>query len=168
MTKGNQNPALAIIVGVIIISLTSCDPSKKWAKEEETQIQSYITGHPLLNYTLKPSGLYYLDDIAGTGIHANTHDTAYVLYAGYYINGTKYMTNIKTTPPHDTLIFPVNEGLKLMGFDEAITYMNAGGRSMVIMPSYLAYGESGYGLAAYTPLLFTITLCRVVPGPGTK
>jgi FKBP-type peptidyl-prolyl cis-trans isomerase len=117
-----------------------------------------------VNYIRKESGLYYADVIAGTGNHANQHDTAYVLFVGYYLSGTKFSTNINSSAPHDTLIFPINEGKMIAGFDEAITYMNAGGKSMIIVPSYLGYGEAGYYMTAYTPLLYTILLCRVVHG----
>jgi|WetSurMetagenome_2_1015567.scaffolds.fasta_scaffold152796_2 FKBP-type peptidyl-prolyl cis-trans isomerase FkpA len=164
MTKGKFASLLAVIAGVLIISLPSCDPSKKWEKEEAQSIQTYLLSHSTINYTKKPSGLYYVDDIVGTGRYANTHDTAYILCTGYYLSGTKFYTNIKSAAPHDTLIFAIGEGKMIAGFDEAVTYMNAGGRSMIIVPSYLGYGESGYYMAAYTPLLFTITLCRVAPG----
>lgn len=166
MAKGKFLSVLLILAGVAIISLPSCDPSRKWEKEEEQDIQNYVASHTSVNYTKKPSGLYYADDLVGTGRHANPHDTAYVLCSGFYISGTKFYTNIKSSAPHDTLIFPISEGKMITGFDEAITYMQAGGRSMIIVPSYLGYGESGYYMAAYTPLLFTITLCRVAPGPA--
>ena len=63
------------------------------------------------------------------------------------------------------------EGYVIKGFDEGITYMKVGGRSLLLIPSKLAYGTSGYytydasgnysGIPGYTPLLFDITLARV-------
>ena len=60
------------------------------------------------------------------------------------------------------------EGALIYGFDEGITFMKAGGKATLLVPSNLAYGASGngYGIPGYTPLLFDVELVRVKPGPG--
>jgi FKBP-type peptidyl-prolyl cis-trans isomerase FkpA len=162
MIKRHFKLFLAIIVAIVIISLQSCNSTRKWEKQEETDIQNYVLSHSTVNYIRKESGLYYTNVIVGTGSPAIQHDTAYVLYSSYFLSGTPYNSNIKSAAPHDTLKFPIAEGKTIQGFDEAITYMNAGGKSMIIVPSYLGFGESGYYMTPYTPLLYTIILCRVV------
>lgn len=66
----------------------------------------------------------------------------------------------------DTLFFPVNEETLISGFDEGITYMNEGGKAMFLIPSFLGYGNSGYYMPSYTPILFDVELVKLKPGPG--
>lgn len=149
--------ALALVV--LLISATSCDPSKKYEEDERNAITSYLLDNSTLNYELKTSGLYFLEVKAGEGAQAETHDTAYVIYKGMFLSGTAFDTNVGK----DTLIFPVNEGWMIPGFDESITYMRAGGKAQVVIPSKLAYGPTGYYMiGGYTPLLYDIELARLV------
>jgi FKBP-type peptidyl-prolyl cis-trans isomerase FkpA len=155
---------LPAVLGIILVLVVSCDRTEKYEKEEAAQIQNYLDSHPDLDFELKESGLYYLDVLIGSGALAVTHDTAYVLYTGKYLNGTVFGTNIGTT--NDTLIFPVNEENLLPGFEEGITYMHEGGKATFLIPSYLGYGNSGYIMSAYTPILFDVELVKLIPGPG--
>jgi FKBP-type peptidyl-prolyl cis-trans isomerase len=158
MAKGIRRIGLLIMAGIVIISVSSCNLTKKYEKEEREKISMYLNSHPTLDYDLKASGLYYLDDTLGTGAHVATGDSVYVMYTGYYLSGSKFGTNYGTK---DTLEFKAGQGDMIAGFDEAITYMKAGGKSKAVVPSYLAYGTSGYYMAAYTPLLFDIWLVRL-------
>jgi FKBP-type peptidyl-prolyl cis-trans isomerase len=158
MTKGNNRIGLSVIAGIIIISISSCNMTKKYEKEERDEIQNYITSHSNLDYEKKASGLYYLVDSLGTGPQVAKGDSVFVMYTGYYLDGTKFGTNYGTT---DTLKFIAGIGQLIPGFDEAITYMKEGSKSKIVVPSYLAYGTSGYYMAAYTPLLFDIYLARL-------
>jgi len=161
IVKKLKFPALFVLIMMVAVS---CDLSKKYEKEEKQQIQQYLDNHPDLTFVLKPSGLYYLDVVVGTGPLAVTHDTAYVLYTGKYLDGTVFGTNIGV----DTLIYPVNEGNLLPGFEEGVTYMHEGGKATLLIPSYLGYGNSGYNFPAYTPSLFDIELVKLIPGPGAR
>lgn len=127
---------------------------------ERLQIQNFLSDNDTLDFQLTASGLYYLDYIPGTGLQAETHDTAYIFYAMHYINRTILESNFDTD---DTLIKPVNEGKLIPGFDEALTYMKEGGTSLIIVPSKLAYGEQGnYFIPPYTPFIFQVNLVKLV------
>ncbi|MGA1978105.1 MAG: FKBP-type peptidyl-prolyl cis-trans isomerase [Bacteroidales bacterium] len=152
---------VAIVAGVVALSVSSCDLNSKMEQQEQTEIQDYLTAHPNLNYTKEPSGLYYLVDVRGTGDSALKKDTARVIYTGYYIDGTEFSTNVGST---DTLVFAIGGGQMIAGFDEAVSYMRTGGKSDILCPSSLAYGETGYLMPAYTPLLFDIYLVRLTTG----
>jgi FKBP-type peptidyl-prolyl cis-trans isomerase FkpA len=152
----------AVVISLILLS--SCNPTEKYEKEEAAKIQAYLDDNPDLVFQLKESGLYYLEVLTGPGPLAVEHDTAYVMYTGKYLNGTVFGTN--TGPDDDTLIFPVYEGWLIPGFDEGITYMREGGKATFLMSSDLGYGNSGYYMAAYTPLLFDVELVKLTPGPG--
>lgn len=159
MSKKIFNLIFAAATVILIISATSCDPTKKYKEDEQNAITSYLFDNPTLNYVLKPSGLYYLEVLEGTGSLAVKSDTAYVIYTGMFLDGTKFDTNVGK----DTLVFPVDEGWMIPGFDEAITYMKRGGKAQVVIPSSLGYGPSGYYIiGGYTPLLYEIELAKLV------
>jgi FKBP-type peptidyl-prolyl cis-trans isomerase len=156
---------LFILTGVLIVSLVSCDPAKKYEKAEKESISNYLNTHSTDTFALESSGLYFRDVVVGTGIQPQTHDTAYVLYTGKFLNGNTFDSNVGVSGKQ--LIFPVGEGLMIAGFDEGITYMRAGGKAEFLVPSSLAYGTQGYyTIAGYTPLLYEVELVKVVPGPG--
>jgi hypothetical protein len=128
---------------------------------EQQRIQNYISNHPDISFLLKPSGLYYCDSVVGTGLRATTHDEAYVKYTGKFLDETVFDTNVGKV---DTLFFPVNEGWLIPGLDEGITYMNAGGKAILLLPSNLAYGIAGYYpvIPGNTSVIYEVYLVRLV------
>jgi len=150
-----------ILFTLIIFTVTSCLSTKSFEKQEESLIQDYLKDNPDLNFELKPSGLYYLETVAGTGPAIETYDTAYIFYTAKYLSNERiFSTNIGTT---DTLISPIG-GYLLEGFEEGVSYMSEGGESLLIVPSYLGYGQSGYYFPAYTPILYEVSLVKIVRG----
>lgn len=147
---------------IILISFVSCNLSKKdedLEATEELSIQKFLSDHDTIAFEKKASGLYYYTYLAGTGPQAEAHDTAYVFYSMHYLSGQLFDTNIGTT---DTIIFPINEGKLILGFEEGISYMREGGLSILVVPSKLAYGATGtYYISPYTPFLFQVELIKL-------
>jgi len=163
MKKTIKSITSLIILGILIIIIVSCDVSRKYNKEERAQIDNYLNSNPTLDFELKTSGLYYLEITTGTGDLPRKSDTAYVKYTGKFLDGTTFDSNIERD---DTLVRPVAEGWLIPGMDEGITYMRVGGKSLLLIPSSLAYGPSGwYPIPGYTPLLIELELVRLKPGP---
>jgi FKBP-type peptidyl-prolyl cis-trans isomerase len=150
-----KKAGLAFLAGVMIFAFISCNWTNEYENVEREKIQAYLSSHPNDTFELKPSGLYYMDIVIGTGKLAETHDTSYVLYKVYYLDGTLLQSNYGK----DTLVYPVNEGYYIAGFEEALSYMRGGGKSKALLPSNLAYGN-------YTPLLYEIYLVKLAAGPG--
>lgn len=152
---------LTVLVSLFL--LPSCDLSSGIddpAEKERLLIHNFLSQNDTIDFELKPSGLYYYEHTTGTGLQAETHDTAYVFYVMNTLNGAMFETNYETT---DTLIKPVNEGKLIAGFDEALTCMKVGGTSLILVPSKLAYGETGnYYVPPYTTFVFQINLVRLV------
>jgi FKBP-type peptidyl-prolyl cis-trans isomerase len=163
MTKYNSLRHLFIFSGLMtLISLGSCDPTVKTddlEAKEKLDISNFILNNDTIDFVRKSSGLYYYDLVAGTGAKAETHDTAYIFYAMQYLTTQIFETNIGTT---DTLKVLVNEGKLLSGFEEGLSYMNEGGKSLLVVPSNLAFGSQGsYYVSPYTPFLFQIYLVKL-------
>jgi len=152
-----------VISTMAVLFLISCDPGKKYEKQEEEDIDAYLSNNSDLAFELKPSGLYYYDVQEGTGIMPAKSDTVYLFYTGKFLDGSVFDSNVADK---DTLILPIGEGWLISGFDEGIQYMKAGGKAMLLIPSDLAYGSVGRGpIGGYTPLLFDVELLKVVQSP---
>jgi FKBP-type peptidyl-prolyl cis-trans isomerase FkpA len=168
MKMERKTISLATIAVLILATFSSCMPSvDDLEMQESAKIQQYLNDNPTLHFEHKESGLYYLEVKTGTGLPATTHDTGYVFCTFKTLGGNELDSNVGTT---DTLIFPINEDVLIEGFDEGVTYMKAGGNSILLVPSKLGYGPTGdyYFVAGYTPLIIDVTLVRVKPGSGKK
>jgi FKBP-type peptidyl-prolyl cis-trans isomerase len=153
----------SILLFLSVAILVSCDPAKKYEKQEKDAINKYLSSNPDIAFDLKPSGLYYFDVVVGDGRQPVMHDTVSVIYTGKFLDGTVFDSNVGSTK----LVFPAGEGLTIAGFDEGITYMKQGGKATFLVPSSLAYGAMGYyTIAGYTPLLYDVELVKVTPGPS--
>jgi FKBP-type peptidyl-prolyl cis-trans isomerase len=166
MIRKNNRMFFSFLAVVLIISSVSCDKENKKEKEEAELIQEYLNANNTLDFVKKPSGLYYLETLAGTGLIPAAHDTAYIIYTGKFLDGSAFSSNVGTT---DTLIVPFYEdGFLISGFQEGITYMVEGGKSQFLFSSDLGYGANGSYpyISGYTPLLFEVEIIKVVSGPG--
>lgn len=147
---------------LMMFFIVSCDLSKQYDNPEETEqinIQKFLSANDTVNFEKKTSGLYYYEILPGTGPQVETHDTAYVFFGMFYLSGILFDTNVGTK---DTMIFVVNEGKYIPGFEEGISYMKEKGKSLFLVPSSLAYGATGtYYISPYTPFLFQVELVKL-------
>jgi FKBP-type peptidyl-prolyl cis-trans isomerase len=158
MIKKNIQTALLILISGLLISLSSCDPGRKFEREEKAKIQDYLSSNSNLNFVLKPSGLYYLDIVVGTGPAPVKYDSAFIKYSGKFLDGVEFDSNVPATKPFGYVI-----GQNIVGFDEGVLLMKEGGKAKLLIPSALAYGSYGSYpyISGYTPLLFDVELVRV-------
>jgi FKBP-type peptidyl-prolyl cis-trans isomerase len=157
MTRTNGRILILGIFSLVLVLLVACDLSKKFEKEEKKQIQNFITNNTNLDYQLKPSGLYYVETLAGTGPMPVVNDSVYVHFTGSFLTGYSFASTLEDITP---FAFKVGEG-PILGLDEGVQYMKVGGKALLLIPSKLAYGAQGnyyLGIGAFTPLLFTVEL----------
>jgi FKBP-type peptidyl-prolyl cis-trans isomerase len=160
MSRKNFRVVILSVSVALMLSVVSCDPNAKMEKQEKEGIQTYLSQNSNLNFVKQRSGLYYYEVVAGTGISPVMGDSAYVKYTGMFLNGYVFDSNVA----NGTLLsFLVGE--LVTGFNEGLTLMKAGGKSTLLIPSKLAYGQTGRYpyISGYTPLLFDIQLVKVVP-----
>ena len=149
-----ENFRLAVIAGVVLILAVSCDPARKYEKEEEEKIQAYLNNNPELDYIEKASGLFYCDTIVGTGDQVLAGDSVYFDYILAYLDGWEIADTCYASK--------VGVGLLIPGVDEALLYMKNGGWSKIVVPSYLGYGNTGIYFPAWTPLLYDLNITKLV------
>ncbi len=111
----------------------------------------------------KPSGLYYIEEVKGTGDTINVGDQVQVYYATWLIDSTLidetngYMLGHRFEP----YTVNVGSGTSITGLEEALTYMQKGTVANLVINSELAYGQNGN--TSSTPFVpgFTTLLMQV-------
>lgn len=158
-----------------IISSAELTGLEKEVQEKQQREEEALTEYVLENYERaekKESGLFFLEIKEGHGKKAEYGKRIFVNYAVTDTSGKLYDTNIgevaekhgvkrpdKLYKPFD---FVLGDDALIAGWSEGLSYMKEGGRSTLIVPSKLAYGEVGFGkIPPYTPLVFDITLIKV-------
>ena len=95
-------------------------------------------------------------------------DVVNVFYSGYLIEDNPtagvrdgYEFDRSGSTP---LTFTVGSGKVIEGMDEGMIYMKSGSEATLIIPSKLAYYYmSGYGMPAYSTLIFYLKATKVTP-----
>jgi FKBP-type peptidyl-prolyl cis-trans isomerase FkpA len=104
------------------------------------------------------SGLVYREVRAGSGESPKATDTVKVNYRGTLVDGTEFDSSYKRNEP---ATFPLNGVIKC--WTEGVQKMKPGGKSLLVCPSDLAYGDSGRpGIPGGAALVFEIELLEVV------
>jgi peptidylprolyl isomerase len=122
------------------------------------------------------SGLQYLDDSLGTGREVKANDLVSIHFKGWMVpkdtvnlfsdwsaDQSKNMLSIGDSKMRNQQIkFILNTGSFIKGTDEGIAGMKTGGVRTLIIPSKLAYGETGIGfIPPNTDLKIVIELLEV-------
>ncbi len=132
---------------------------EKKQAEELSIIDDYVRNQ---NITTEPtvSGLYYLETKAGTGKKATPQSKVSVHYVGSFLTGEVFDSSVARKEPFE---FVLGIGKVIAGWDEGISKMRQGGKAKLIIPSYLAYGEKGWGtlIPAFSTLIFDVELLKV-------
>jgi len=134
---------------IITLGLFSC---KKFIPESE-QIADFIVEHDL-EMTETASGLFYKIYDEGVGDNPTDSSTVTVHYTGTLLDGTLFDGTTITNPAS------LNLSSTIEGWQEGIPLLKRGGSATFIIPSELAYGQSGQGsvIGPNTPLVFDVDL----------
>jgi cyclophilin family peptidyl-prolyl cis-trans isomerase len=128
--------------------------------------------------TTTPSGLIYKITKKGTGVKPADGTKVNISYAGYFEDGTLFDSNYeevakaygkydeKRATQGGYKPFPIDAGKKdgmITGFLEGLGLLTIGDKAIIIMPSNLAYGESGAGgvIPPNATLIFEVEMTEI-------
>ncbi|MBO9202579.1 MULTISPECIES: FKBP-type peptidyl-prolyl cis-trans isomerase [Niastella] len=147
--------------------------------QEPGKISRYITANKL-KPAVTSSGLQYVIIKNGDGSPARPGDTVQFDYTGRYITGKVFDTSIEDTA-RQTGIFTEQRSYipdsavagspkTIPAIDEALLLFPSGTHALLIIPSRLAYGETGNSLfPPFTPLIFNLEVKTISKrGHSTK
>jgi len=135
------------------ITTVSCNKenNKNYDSENEAEIQKYLKDNNI-TAELTDSGLYYVIDSLGNGVHPKANSDVIVDYKGSFTNGKTF----GETNEHGA---GFNLRGVIRGMAEGITLFKEGGEGTLIMPSRLAYGNHSVGsIPAGSVLVFDVKL----------
>lgn len=158
-----------------IISQRELSEHEREVKERfavEDSVLSDFVARKYPNAKKMESGLYVINATKTEGVKAEFGKTVSVFYSVSDTTGKVYDTNMKSAAKkggifnpkqrYDAFEFVLGDDGLIAGWTEGVSYMRKGERSLVLLPSYLAYGEVGYGpITPYMPLLFELELVDV-------
>ena len=129
--------------------------------EEQRKLKNYLDTNKTRFSTLK-NGMYYIPIRQGTGSCATRGDVLKINYKGCFLNGKQFESTYDRGQP---LEFTLGEqGQVIKGMESAISLMNEGEKAKFIIPSQLAYGETGSStgiIPPYTTLVYEIELVKL-------
>ena len=112
--------------------------NKEYIDVENQQIDDYLNRRNW-NFTKTKSGLRYHIYKEGVGQSPITGSTVSIEYEISLIRGEVVYSSKELGPK----VFVVDKSEEPSGLHEAIKYMKVGGKAMLVIPSYLAYGLLG-------------------------
>jgi FKBP-type peptidyl-prolyl cis-trans isomerase len=159
-----------LLIGIISAMFFSCDDNSlgKMRERELELLDQFIKNN---NITVKPtpSGLFYIEKVAGTGDSIKAGDIVDILYRTWLIDSTLVDENINAAghfyePLRFTVTPPGVSSSVVEGLNEGIKFMKQGTVAHLVVPSQIAYGQqgSGYIIPAFSTLLFEIRVYRVI------
>jgi peptidylprolyl isomerase len=129
-------------------------------KNEQIEIQKYLTDNNLTPTETLPDGLIYVETQAGDGPKAEAGKKVKVHYTGTLLDGTKFDSSRDRGEPFE---FTLGRGEVIQGWDSGIALMNVGAKGILVIPYKLGYGERGAGgsIPPYSTLVFDVELMEV-------
>jgi FKBP-type peptidyl-prolyl cis-trans isomerase FkpA len=158
--SANGKPALELSEWGPKIQPFAATRSAAAAVKEKAAAAAFVTKAAAEPGAVKTeSGMVFREVRAGTGASPKATDTVKVNYRGTLVNGTEFDSSYKRNEPAQ---FPLNQVIKC--WTEGVQRMKVGGKSTLICPSDLAYGDQGRPpqIPGGATLVFDIELLDII------
>ncbi len=166
---------IPVFSAFLIIAVSSCikDETANQKADEKRILDNYImTNYP--GITPASSGLYYIEEVAGTGDSAVYTNWVEIKYTGrlVYNNSVVMSSDIQVAKDNNFYSAGVYYGparlilgnISIPGLNIGISMMKEGGKARLILPSDLALGSrSAQNIPAYSSIIFDVELVKVIP-----
>ena len=143
MTKKSSRRTFGVVALAVTLALVACgddpvDPGPNLFGPNPRDVEfAESLGIDLDSMTETASGLFYRDDVEGTGEAAAMGDVVTVSYTGWLAKANEFDSG--------QLQITLGETALIDGFTEGVIGMKLGGTRTIVMPSSLGYGSGGAG-----------------------
>ena len=137
----------------------------KWIEDfgdYEKEILSQYINEKKIAIPPTPSGIYYLKMKAGDGRKVKLGDTLVIDYEGRFLDGKFFDSTIKRNEPFYYVYG--SEWQLIKGLEEVVGKMEEGEKAIAILPSELAFGNTGSTtgiVPPFTSLIFEIEIKKI-------
>lgn len=137
--------------------------AKVAAAEKEKSVKFIASAAKEKGAKTYESGLVMTTVTEGTGASPTPSDTVKVHYHGTLRNGTVFDSSVDRDTP---ATFPLNRVIPC--WTEAVGMMKVGGKSRIVCPSDIAYGDAGRppSIPGGAALIFDVELLDIVAAPN--
>ncbi|MCF8379997.1 MAG: FKBP-type peptidyl-prolyl cis-trans isomerase [Bacteroidales bacterium] len=172
--KNNSFLYLSFIVAFFLISSCSKDDTSELLVMEDRIFDNYLLSN---NITSEPtaSGLYYLEEVEGTGVAPVVNNWVSINYSIYTIHTGSLVATTNEVLARNIGIYDERVlygpsklmiGNNISGLDEGLTLMKEGGKANLLFKSDLGYGNKIIGsIDAYSSLFLKVELIKVITDP---
>jgi len=129
--------------------------------EEQRKLQVFLDTNQA-HFSFLDDGIYYQPLKQGTGERAENGDQVTINYKGYFLDGRQFESTYDRGQPLEFKLGEQEQVLK--GIEKALSLMNEGAKTKFIIPSHLAFGESGSStgiVPPYSTLVYEIELINI-------
>ena len=161
---------LLLLTALIVFSSCKDDNGYEKMRKNELEILDAFISEHYPDVEPKRSGLYYIEMQEGTGDSIKLGDQIQIFYSTWALVASDDSTLIDESSGYslghrfEPYEFIVGEGNSITGLEEAATYMKKGTKASLVIPSELAYGQTGtYGVGGFTTLLMEVEVYKVFP-----
>lgn len=172
---------ILMIAGLVTVLFSSCEedcenlrgecPEEQLAEDVQL-IEQYLEDNNLTAERLTSYDLYYIIEEQGTGEEPENGQNISVNYVGKFLDGKVFDTSIESVArdadiysenrTYEPFSFTLGQRQVILGWDVGMKLVNEGGKAILILPSYMAYGPRGSGsIPANTVLLFEVELVSI-------
>ncbi|WP_053182819.1 FKBP-type peptidyl-prolyl cis-trans isomerase [Sunxiuqinia dokdonensis] len=152
---------LTAIAAVVFLTVSCGNDGldlEKLRAEELEKLDAFIEANGI---TVEPtaSGMYYIEELKGTGDTIKPGDRVKIFYTGMFIDSTLF----DFTSDYEPFEFVVGSTDVITGMSEGLTYMTQGGKGTLIIPSNLAYGATNnttLGIPRFSTLIFDVEVYK--------
>jgi FKBP-type peptidyl-prolyl cis-trans isomerase FkpA len=148
---------LLLLLSVMLLSCSSSGPP-----DTDSASKAYLEKAAAMpGATRTASGLVYRELRDGTGASPAATDTVKVHYRGTLVDGKEFDSSYKRNEPAQ---FPLNRVIPC--WTEGVQKMKVGGKSQLVCPSSIAYGDAGSppDIPGGATLIFEIELLGIGGG----
>lgn len=127
--------------------------------EEAIRIDEYVRANDIKSNPSE-NGVYYIENVKGTGNPVGEGDHVQIHYTIYNIEGEKIESSYDFNRP---LEFTYGVGEMIDGVEEALRYMRVGGSARLIIPFAMGFGDMDVSekLPSFSTLVFDMELVDV-------
>ncbi len=139
-----------------MILLASCGPK---AQQPSNPMEQYLFDAGFKKWEKTESGIYYVVEKEGNGVHPTINDKVTVHYEGTLLDGTKFDSSFDRNKP---ATFPLKNVVK--GWQEGIPLFSEGGKGILVIPTNLGYGQNprpGGKIKPGDDLVFKVELIEI-------
>lgn len=108
-------------------------------RDDALLLQRFLSDNKITQQP-SPTGVYYIEQQAGTGENVKPGQNVKLHYKGYFLNGNVFDQSNKT-PQSQPVEFAVGVGRLIPGFEEGLYQMKKGGKGIIIIPAAQGYGD---------------------------